>query len=374
MAANHEPSLAELKNNSERSRAELAMTVSKLRIKATDTAADIKERVSVPHIKKEISEHLRDTKDNLIQSLTEKARKNPLQAVAVGAGLAYPVWGLIRSIPLPLMLVGGGFWLASKSKQGTVESDLTARATEQAKIVASEAGEMAARLQTQAAEGVTQVSRTVTGYTDAATAKAGTLMDTAKAKASAAVTATTAKANGLIGDVSGYAADVKKAVTGAGQAALDTAAEATGMARDTISTTTVDGVAAGRRSTNALLDFVQRNPMLVAGSGLLLGAFVAASIPRTKTEDRVLGQGTDFVKSKVREAAASGFDQVTRLATAAAGEAIASAAQQGLSGESLTTAVEGFTDSLKAVAKKAAKTALGDDQTITQNSTQPDIR
>jgi hypothetical protein len=374
MAANHEPSLAELKNNSERSRAELAMTVSKLRIKATDTAAEIKERVSVPHIKKEMSEHLRDTKDNLIQSLTEKARKNPLQAAAIGAGLAYPVWGLIRSIPLPLMLVGGGFWLASKSKQGTVESDLTARATEQAKVVAADAADMASRLQAQAAEGVNQVSRTVTEYTDAATAKAGALMDTAKAKASAAATATAAKANALMGDVSDYAADAKKAVTGAGQAALDTAAEATGMARDTISSTAVDGVAVGRRSTNALLDFVQRNPLLVAGSGLVLGAFVAASIPRTETEDRVLGQGTDFVKGKVREAAASGFDHVTRLATAAAGEAIASAAQQGLSGESLTTAVEGFTDSLKAVAKKAAKTALGDDQTITQNSTQPDIR
>jgi hypothetical protein len=272
------------------------------------------------------------------------------------------------------MLVGGGFWLASKSKQGTVESDLTARATEQAKVVAADAADMASRLQAQAAEGVNQVSRTVTEYTDAATAKAGALMDTAKAKASAAATATAAKANALMGDVSDYAADAKKAVTGAGQAALDTAAEATGMARDTISSTAVDGVAVGRRSTNALLDFVQRNPLLVAGSGLVLGAFVAASIPRTETEDRVLGQGTDFVKGKVREAAASGFDHVTRLATAAAGEAIASAAQQGLSGESLTTAVEGFTDSLKAVAKKAAKTALGDDQTITQNSTQPDIR
>lgn len=363
MAADHDSSLAELKNNSERSRADLAVTVSKLRIKATDTAAELKERVSVPHIKKEIAGHLRESKDNLVLSLTEKARRNPLQAVAIGAGLAYPLWGLIRSIPLPLVLVGGGFWLAHKSKQGTVESDLTARAAEQAKVVAAEASDMASHLRTKAAERAERVTRTVSDLADVTTAKAN-----------AAIGATTAKVSAVMGDVANYAAEARNAVAGVGQKAIETAAEVSDDARGTISNTAAQGVAAGRRSGNALLDFVQRNPLLVAGSGLVVGAFVAAAIPRTETENRMLGQGTDFVKDKMREAAATGVERATQLASTMAGEVIASAAQQGLSGESLTKAVEHFTDSIKSVAQKGVQTAIGEDKTENRNSALPKTR
>ena len=39
--------------------------------------------------------------------------ENPLQALAVGSAIAFPVLRLVRAIPLPMLLVGAGFALSS---------------------------------------------------------------------------------------------------------------------------------------------------------------------------------------------------------------------------------------------------------------------
>ena len=50
-------SVEELKRKSERSRAELAATVDQLRERISDTAADIRHKVSPQHIKSEVSDY-----------------------------------------------------------------------------------------------------------------------------------------------------------------------------------------------------------------------------------------------------------------------------------------------------------------------------
>jgi hypothetical protein len=55
-----------------------------------------------------------------------------LQAAAIGVGVSYPLLGLIKRIPMPLILVGAGFWLAQQNRQGSVETELTKRAAEEA--------------------------------------------------------------------------------------------------------------------------------------------------------------------------------------------------------------------------------------------------
>ena len=144
--------------------------------------------------------------------------------------------------------------------------------------------------------------------------------------------------------------------------------------REVVSKTAAQTAAAGQTSKRALVDFVQRNPLLVAGSGLALGAFLAAAIPRSDVEKQLLGPGGDFIKNKVREATADSIEHATRVATAMAGEVIASAAREGLSGENLTKAVEGLTGGIKAVAKKGAQVALGEEPVATGDSPLPEIR
>jgi hypothetical protein len=42
------------------------------------------------------------------EDVTAAARRNPMQAVAVGASVAYPLLRLARAIPLPVLMVGAG--------------------------------------------------------------------------------------------------------------------------------------------------------------------------------------------------------------------------------------------------------------------------
>ena len=94
-------SLSELEKEAEHTRADLIHTVDELH-----------SRVSPQAIKEEMKAYARDTGNELIHSLERKARENPLQAVAVAAGLAYPAWRFLINIPAPILLVGAGLALS----------------------------------------------------------------------------------------------------------------------------------------------------------------------------------------------------------------------------------------------------------------------
>ena len=93
-------SLSEMERETEHTRADLIHTVDELH-----------SRVSPQAIKEEVKAYARDTGNELIHTLERKARENPLQTVAVAAGLAYPAWRFLISIPAPVLLVGAGLAL-----------------------------------------------------------------------------------------------------------------------------------------------------------------------------------------------------------------------------------------------------------------------
>src|SRR3954471_5110427 len=117
MPSTREPSVEELREESERSREALASTVGELRHTVGHTAAEIKTLVSPAHIKKEIRNYVREERESVVQSIQRRAQDNPLQMAAVGAAIAYPAWGLLRAIPTPLLLIGAGLFLTSKKGQ-----------------------------------------------------------------------------------------------------------------------------------------------------------------------------------------------------------------------------------------------------------------
>src|SRR6185503_1058849 len=93
-------SLSDMEREAEHTRADLIHTVDELH-----------SRVSPRAIKEEVKSYARETGSELIYSLERKARNNPLQTVAVAAGLAYPAWRLLINIPAPVLLVGAGLAL-----------------------------------------------------------------------------------------------------------------------------------------------------------------------------------------------------------------------------------------------------------------------
>jgi len=87
-------SLQQIRGETEQTRAQLTRTVEELRGTVTDTAADIKNRLRPSTIKTEVSGYIRNRGEQWLHDLTDAARRNPMQAVAVGTTVAFP---LIRS-------------------------------------------------------------------------------------------------------------------------------------------------------------------------------------------------------------------------------------------------------------------------------------
>jgi ElaB/YqjD/DUF883 family membrane-anchored ribosome-binding protein len=79
-------SLSELERQAEHTRADLIHTVDALH-----------NRVSPQTIKHEMRAYAREASQDLIHNLERWARENPLQTVAVAAGLAYPAWRFVSN-------------------------------------------------------------------------------------------------------------------------------------------------------------------------------------------------------------------------------------------------------------------------------------
>src|SRR6185437_7773788 len=78
--------------------------------------------LSPESIKAEVSDYVRSRGERLVEDVTAAARRNPMQAVAVGAGIAYPLLRLARAIPMPVLLVGAGlFFAGAKTGQSAIQ-------------------------------------------------------------------------------------------------------------------------------------------------------------------------------------------------------------------------------------------------------------
>src|SRR5215217_3183865 len=136
-STSREPSVDELRRDADRTRAHLTGTVEELRSQVADTATHVRQAVAPSTIKRQVKEYVRESSEDMLQSLQRRARENPLQAVAVGAGIAYPLWNLVRAIPAPLLLIGAGLALS----RSTAVRDATDQAMARARRATSDAAD-----------------------------------------------------------------------------------------------------------------------------------------------------------------------------------------------------------------------------------------
>src|SRR5437868_8637082 len=133
-------SVEELRLESERSRAQLAATVERLKEQITDTAEGLRYKVSPQGIKSEVSEFVSRKTHSWLDALKQQALENPMQAIAAGTAVAVPALRLARGFPLPLLMIGAGLALTSKTVRTRAEEAATP-AIEKAKEIAGEAAE-----------------------------------------------------------------------------------------------------------------------------------------------------------------------------------------------------------------------------------------
>jgi len=284
----------------------------------SDTATDLKQRLSPSAIKGEVANYVRDSRDQLWNKLEQKARDNPLQAVAVGAAIAYPAFQLLRAMPAPLLLVGAGILLSR-----TVPNQSAA---------------------------LSQASGAVSGQAEDAMNAVGGAMDNAADQA-----------RRKLNDAQDYArAGVDKVIgsmTDAASSAKNRVAEATDSVKAAVSQTadkvTSQAEELARQARESVATTWDRNPLLVAGAGLVIGAFIAAAFPSTETEENLFGETSDALR---RQAERLGVD-----AARTAAEGVASAAnEQGLTVDGLAKVGESLTDKIRSVAERGVDVALGE--------------
>jgi YihY family inner membrane protein len=285
-------SVEELRRESERSRAQLAATVDRLRERITDTAEDLRYKVSPQGIKSEVSEFVSRKTQGWLDILKQQAMENPMQTVAAGTAIAVPALRLARGFPLPLLMIGAGLALTSKTVR-TRSAEAAAPVVERAKEMTGEAAEKVQSLSEDTADAVSATGR-----------RAADLASEAQARAT-----------GLAGDLKDRAAQTADKV----RAGIDAASEAAKDRIERVRSTARDKATAAPETVRQVF---RDNAALIGGLGIAIGAIIAASLPDTKAEAAAIGNASDTVKRAASEAAQSGFetakDAVLSAADAAA--------------------------------------------------------
>ena len=376
MAHVDERSLTDLKNEAERARAELAETVGQLRSKVSGTVTDIRDRASPDAVKAEFSAYIRTRADALI----DKARENPLQAAAIGLGVAYPLLKIARSIPAPVLMVGTGLFLLGSGPGQKLSETVSRKAAAVAEGVsdsfaatAEAANQKAHDAQDMASSSLAAVRDTIASGVEGVTQQAaafGTALNQLKDGAADRAGST---ADGV--------ADLKQRAVDALGATSDTigagVARTGSIVRDNAGSAAEFGANAGLRLRDhavegsqkvslGMSDLIQKNPLLIGGLGLTVGMLIASALPKSDIEKDIMGSASADAQKRANEFASRQFDTVKDLASDAIATVVEHAGKEGLTPADLNTATEDIGRRVRKVVESASDAAFGyaNDKTI----------
>lgn len=376
MAQTDTRSLQQIKRETEATRAGLTDTIEQLKTSVTETASDIRHRIRPEVIKAEVSDYIKTRGEQLMSDVTAAARRNPMQAVAVGASVAYPLLRLARAIPMPVLMVGAGLFLAgSKSGQAVtqkasdVAADVSGQVMRQARNLGDQLQESASATNAYAGDQLDRVTAAVSAGREQVKESAD---DTGAAIASGSkrLRDGVKSAGGALSErASGLKNDGLRMAGSAAATVQDLAAGATAAGRSAISNLADSGLDAARavrhkasdasdRAGQTVLQTIERNSLLVAGFGLLVGGLIASALPRSDFEDDLVGDTSSAAKRRAQATAAKGFETAKAAAGDIYDEAARQAEAEGLTADGLGKAAQDITQRVRRVAEAAVTTAF----------------
>jgi gas vesicle protein len=327
-------SVEELRRESERSRAELATTVDQLKELLSDTAEDIRHKASPQHIKSEVSDYFTQKAQDWVGALKQQAMDNPMQAIAAGTAVAVPVLRLVRGFPLPLLMIGAGLALTSKTARDRAAA-AAAPALDRGKELLDTAADRADALRSKSKDPISSVQSHATALaTDAQDAVTGVAEDLRDRAAEATSSVTDKFWSGV-------------------ETAKDTVERARSAAKDAAGAVKDAAASAPPKARQAIGD----NAALVAGLGIAIGGIIAAALLRTSAEAKVAGPASDSLRRAAGEAAQSGFDAASDM-TRSAASAAANALREADLGGHATRLTKNVADTLKEAADDVVAAAF----------------
>jgi ElaB/YqjD/DUF883 family membrane-anchored ribosome-binding protein len=272
-----------------------------------------------------------------------------MQALAAGTAVAVPAFKMIRSVPLPWLMIGAGLALASPKVRNMVAEKASAGLkTEDGGNVIDEAKDKA--------RDTWQSAKT----------RAETRIDEARSAVNATVAETRDTAAQLAEDarkrVTELGGTVRDNLTSASASLGSTLSAATETAKDTLDTTQTKIVDAFQTTRTSTENMVRDNAVLVGGLGLAIGALIAASLPSTRGERETIGPASDALRKTAANAASETFDDVKKAAMSATDRAAEKISEADI-GSKMSQATEEATEKLKTVADDAITTAFEPSQT-----------
>jgi hypothetical protein len=255
---------------------------------------------------------------DFISDLNEAIRQNPLPAALVGAGV---LW----------LFMGGAKNSALGGAAGSLFSGIG--------YGAQQAGGLAYR----GAQGVG----------GAISAGASSIAGTASEVGSQAAGAVRSAAEALSGAANQAASQVSEAAA----TAYDAAGNMIDSAGNVLSQTASSGSRSVRESGSemskgfqqTLTDMFAQQPLLLGAVGIAVGAALAAAMPATEVENRLMGDSAESLKNKAEDL----WSETTKRAEAMGSKALEEAKSQGFTPQAAGQALRGVTEKAMGVADKA---------------------
>ena len=248
---------------------------------------------------------------DFVNSLQDAIRENPISAALIGMGVLWMFMGGSNT-----SLFGGGGRKSIFRGVGYGAEEVGSNRDTAARIGSSvgHAAEAAAETVSHVAGGVREASATIAEH-----------------------------GSRTAGQAADAVASAYDATTNAAWRAGDTLSNAATSAAHAMEE---KGTKWGGTVQQSIGEIFERQPLLLGAVGIAIGAGIAASIPTTEAENKILGGASDFVRDAVSENVA----QVKEMADAAVHEAKA----QGLTPEAAGEALRTIGDKVGAVAQAAA--------------------
>lgn len=249
---------------------------------------ELRGRISPGEMVDQMVGYAGDGAGEVVRTLGNQLRNNPLPALLVGVGVAWLMLSDSRSRPR-----------SAPDNRDVTLRETRRKATEAAFSASKRSGALAAsaadRLGTAyegASDAATRAVDTVTEFgqqgVDAAYELGSRATENAAALGQQAMDRATELGRRASSSTSAMGQRATEAVSEAGQAASDL----------------------GKRALTTANQILQEQPLVAAGIGLAIGAALGALLPATEGENRLMGAASDEIKDRARQAAVDQYGEL----------------------------------------------------------------
>lgn len=239
--------------------------------------------------------------DQVVEQIADYARGSG------GADFVRNLGASVRDNPLPVVLIGAGIGWLLLAKSGEASANHTA---------------VPRRLTMDDTDSrLTRPAPPHRDFAPGAGHDARGSVEKVKDAVGGAVSSAAATVTGAASQIAEAGSSALSQVTGAASAGVrgsralgDQAMHAAHAVGDGVDAMASHASSAARRAADRLGDLAEDQPLLLGILGMALGAAVGAALPRTRTEDRLLGDTRDAVVGRLSEATSEGYEEIRTVA------------------------------------------------------------